>query len=120
MSEKSKDMLPRKMLKKGLATSEDREGNDVSDKLADKGVEGVAGIGLVKLGKWVEERMKGYKKLVARCQRMISGVTNAETLEKVKGAHQATKTSSDMTLKNGYIQKPRSGMRNITKSIMLT
>ena len=32
---------------KGLATREDREGNDNSDKLADKGVEEVAGVGLV-------------------------------------------------------------------------
>ena len=49
-------MPPRKMLKKGISTSKDREGNDTSDKLADKGVEAIAGIGLVKLGKWLEER----------------------------------------------------------------
>ena len=48
-------------VEKGLATSEYREGNDISDMLADKRVKEVAGIGLVKLGKWCEERMKGYK-----------------------------------------------------------
>ena len=66
-------------VKKGITTMEDREGNDTSDKLADKGVEEVAGIGLVKLGKWFEGRMKKYKKLVTRCQQMIIGVAQAET-----------------------------------------
>ena len=28
--------------------------------------------------------MKGYKKLVARCQRMIAGVTKAENMEREK------------------------------------
>ena len=69
---------------KGLATSEDREGSDKSDNLADKGVEEVAGVGLVKLGKWCEGRMNNYKKLVTRCQRMIVGVTQAEKLEREK------------------------------------
>ena len=53
----------------GIATSEDREGNDKRDKLADKGVEEVAGVGLVTLGKWCEVRMKCYKKLVTRVQK---------------------------------------------------
>ena len=35
----------------GRSTAEDKEGNDISDKLADKGVEAIAGTGLVKLGK---------------------------------------------------------------------
>ena len=39
---------------KGLALSEDRKGNDKSDKLADKGVEEVAGVGIVRLGIWCE------------------------------------------------------------------
>ena len=49
---------------KGLATSDDREGNDISDKLADNGVEQVAGIRLVKLGKWCE---RGNEQLQETC-----------------------------------------------------
>ena len=41
----------------GKATAEDKKGNDTSDKLADKGVEAIAGIGLVKLGKWCGKDM---------------------------------------------------------------
>ena len=47
-----------KDVEKGISASKDREGNDTSDKLADKGVEAIVGIGLVKLGKWLEERQK--------------------------------------------------------------
>ena len=47
--------MPRKKdVEKGISTSKDREGNHTSDKLADKGVEAIAGKGLVKLGKWCE------------------------------------------------------------------
>ena len=45
----------------GTVTAKDREGNDKSDELADKGVEETAGVGLVKLGKWCETRWKQYR-----------------------------------------------------------
>ena len=41
----------RRISRKGISNPEDKEGNDVSDKLADKRVEAIAGIGLVRLGK---------------------------------------------------------------------
>ena len=56
-------MLPRKTSRKA---SKDRDGNDTSDKLADKRVEAIAGRGLVKLGKWWEARQKDYRKLLVR------------------------------------------------------
>ena len=63
---------------KGISTAEDRDGNDKSDELADKGVEEIAGVGLVKLGKWCETRWKQYRKLMNRVHKMILGVTLAE------------------------------------------
>ena len=71
-----------KDVEKGISTTKDREGNDTSDKLADKGVEAIAGIGLVKLGKWLEGRQKKYKKLMTRIHKMIAGVTLAEKRRK--------------------------------------
>ena len=68
----------------GIAPSEDRECNDNSDKLADNGVEEVAGVGLVKLGMWCEARVRSYKKLVTRIQQMIVGVTQTEKQEREK------------------------------------
>ena len=62
----------------GISTSEDREGNDKSDKLADKGVEEFAGKGFVKLGKWCEAMWKQYNKLLNQVHNMIMGVTLAE------------------------------------------
>ena len=54
---------------KGISTSKDREGNDTSDKLADRGVEAIGGIGLVswvngvKLGKRnTENSLSGSRK----------------------------------------------------------
>lgn len=63
----------------GVSTWEDREGNDKNDKLANKGVDEVAGVGLVKPGKWCEARWKQWKQLLNRVHRMIVGVTLAET-----------------------------------------
>ena len=57
----------------GISTAKDRDGNDRSDKLADKGVEEIAGVGLVKLGKWCEGRWKRYRKLMNRVHKMIVG-----------------------------------------------
>ena len=51
-------------IENGKSNPEDKEGNDLSDKLADKGVEAIAGIGLVKLGKWLEARQNKYRKLI--------------------------------------------------------
>ena len=51
---KVKGHATEKDVMKGISTSEDREGNDKRDKLADKGVEEIAGVGLVKLGNGVK------------------------------------------------------------------
>ena len=51
-----------------------------------KGVEEIAGRGLVKLGKWCEARQKQYRKLLVRVQQMIVGVTLAEKEERANGA----------------------------------
>ena len=68
----------------GTATAEDKKGNDASDKLSDKGVEAVAGRGLVKPGKWLETRYQKYRKLIGRVQKMIAGVVMAEKEERKK------------------------------------
>ena len=71
-------------MENGIRTGEDREGSDKNDKLADKGVEEIAGVGLVKLGKWCEARWKEYKKLVNQVHKLIVGVTLAEKEERAK------------------------------------
>ena len=48
---KVKGHATEKDIEKGISNPKDKEGNDVSDKLADKGVEAIAAIGLVKLRK---------------------------------------------------------------------
>ena len=78
---KVKGHATEKDVAKGISTAEDREGNDIIDKLADKGVEEIAGVGLVKLGKWCEARWKQYRKLMNRTHKMIVGVTIAEKTE---------------------------------------
>ena len=47
---KVKGHATEKDVKEGISTSKDRDGNDKSDKLADKGVEEIVGVGLVNLG----------------------------------------------------------------------
>ena len=79
---KVKGHATEKDIENGISNPEDKEGNDVSDKLADKGVEAVAGIGLVKLGKWLEARQKDYRKFLNRVHKMIVAVTVAEKEEK--------------------------------------
>ena len=71
-----------KDIENGISNIEDGEGNDTSDKLADKGVEAIAGIGLVKLGKWLEARQKTYRRLIVRVHKMIVAVTLAEKEER--------------------------------------
>ena len=47
-------------------------------------MEAIAGIGLVKLGKWCEKRHDSYSKLMCRVQKMIAGVVMAEKEERKK------------------------------------
>ena len=54
-------------------------------------MEAIAGIGLVKLGKWLEARQKKYRRLIARVQKMIVAVTIAEKEER-KRVHTIQKT----------------------------
>ena len=75
---KVKGHATEKDVEKGISASQDREGNDTSEKLEHKRVEAIAGRGLVKLGKWCEARQKDYRKLLVRFQKMIVGVTLAE------------------------------------------
>ena len=71
-------------IRNGKSNRKDKEGNDLSDELADKGVEAIAGIGLVKLGKWCEARLKKYKKLLNRVHKMLVAVITAEKEEREK------------------------------------
>ena len=71
-------------MREGRSTKQDKEGNDRSDTNADRGVEQLAGEGLVKLGSWVANRQDHYKKFVARIHRMIAAVTKAEKEERQK------------------------------------
>ena len=64
----------------GRSNCHDREGNNRSDTNADKGVEMVAGEGLVTLAKWAAERYEGYVKFMARVHKMIAAVTMAEKM----------------------------------------
>ena len=71
-------------VRKGKSTAQDKEGNDRSDKNADKGVEQFAGEGLVKLGTWVAARQVQYIKFIARIHKVIAAVTKAEKEERKK------------------------------------
>jgi hypothetical protein len=59
----------------GRATKNDKDGNHYSDQNADKGVEALYGIGLVKLASWAARRHKAYKRLMMRIQGFIAGMT---------------------------------------------
>ncbi len=71
-------------IEKGTSNREYTRGDDLSDELADKAVEAIAGIDLVKLGKWLEARQKNYKQLMNRVHKMIVAVTIAEKEERKK------------------------------------
>ena len=71
-------------ISQGRSNSHDKEGNDRSDTNADKGVEIVAGEGLVTLAKWAAQRYEGYLKFMARVHKMIAAVTMAEKEERGK------------------------------------
>ena len=81
---KVKGHATEKDVAEGISTAKDRGGNDRSDKLADQGVEEIAGVGLVTLEKWFEGRWKRYRKLMTRVHKMILGVTLAEKAERAK------------------------------------
>ena len=49
--QKVKGHATEKDVAEGISTAKDRGGNDKSDRLADQGVEEIAGVGLVALGK---------------------------------------------------------------------
>ena len=84
----------------GKSNPKDKKGNDLSDEIADKGVEAIAGIGLVKLGKWCEARLKRYKKLLNRVHKMIAVVIIAEKEER-KRTSSSTRQPLDTTRRNG-------------------
>ena len=90
---KVKGHAAEKDIESGVSNLEDKEGNDTSDKLADKGVEAIAGIGLAKLGKWLEARQKKYRRLMVRVHKMIAAVTLAEKEERKKGSHDSKSSS---------------------------
>ena len=69
-------------IEKGISNREDKRGNDLSDELADKGVEAIAGMGLVKLGRWLEARQNNYNELMNRVHKIIVAVTIAEQRRK--------------------------------------
>ena len=71
-------------MRKGISTVEDKRGNDRSDENADKGVEQLAGEGLVALGSWVTGRQIQYDRFMARIHKMIVAVTKAEKEERKK------------------------------------
>ena len=71
-------------ISQGRSSSHDKEGNDRSDTNADKGVEMVAGEGLVTLAKWAAQKYEGNLKFMARVHKMIAAVTMAEKGEREK------------------------------------
>ena len=71
-------------IRQGRSSSSDQKGNDRSDTNADKGVEMVAGEGLVTLAKWAAQRYEGYLKFMAKVHTMIAAVTMAEKEERGK------------------------------------
>lgn len=84
---KVKGHATEKYIENGISNPEDKEGNDVSDKLADKGVEAIAGIGLVKRRKWLEARLNKYRKLMNRVHKMIAAATIAEKRREEEDTH---------------------------------
>ena len=64
-------------IRQGRSSSSDQKGNDRTDTNADKGVEMVAGEGLVTLAKWAAQRYEGYLKFMAKIHKMIAAVTRS-------------------------------------------
>jgi hypothetical protein len=68
----------------GVATKEDKIGNDISDTNADIGVAKIKGPCLVKLASWIVERHNNYTAFMGRIHKVIAGVTLAEKEERKK------------------------------------
>ena len=68
----------------GRSTVDDKTGNDKSDANADKGVQSIAGDGLVCLAGWVAKRQAAYKQFIARIHRYIAAITIIEKEERAK------------------------------------
>ena len=77
-------MRQRTTSKRALANGKTKKAMILVTNLPIKVVEAIAGIGLVKLGKWLEARQKNYKKLMNRVHKMIVAVTIAEKDERKK------------------------------------
>ena len=111
---KVKGHATEKDIEKAVSNPEDKEGNDISDKLADKGVEAIAGIGLVKLGKWLEARQTLYRRLLARVQKMIDALTLAEKEERKRDTL-SNKHSWDLIPSSGSKLMLKCGMKATLK-----
>ena len=70
----------------GKATQADKHGNDRSDENADKGVQSMGGVGLVKLANWAARRHASYRQLMARIHKFIVAIATAEKEEREKTA----------------------------------
>ena len=69
-------------INEGRSNPKDKAGNDYADELADDGVLGIGGAGLVRMGKWLAERMQDCQNLMARMHRMIATVLETEKGER--------------------------------------
>ena len=70
----------------GKVTQADKTGNDKSDENADKGVQSIGGVGLVKLAKWAAGRHARYRHLMARIHKFIAAIAIAEQEERESAA----------------------------------
>ena len=70
----------------GKATQADQYGNDKSDENADKGVQSIGGVGLVKLASWAARRHASYRQLMARIHKFIVALATAEKEERENAA----------------------------------
>ena len=97
-------------IKEGRSTEADKEGNDRSDKNADKWVEMVGGKGLTTLGAWVAKRHDRYKKWMERVQKMIAVITLAEKTRGLK-TNKCRRQYWGTIRRYGWKQTSRSGTR---------
>ena len=69
-------------VQEGTSNHKDKVGNHISDGLADKGVQSIDGIGLVRLGKWIADKHDRYTTFIRRIHSMIAGVHLAENTQR--------------------------------------
>lgn len=62
----------------GISNHEYKSGNDISDELADDGVDTLNGNGLARLSSWFGQRHTNYCKPLRRVHNMIIAITLAE------------------------------------------